>query len=104
MDSPLPVSAQDLLSLPQSFYPLFDVCHILLCVVAVRKEAGKAFAHAHPAAALLSCVVSSFAGSLLANPLMGEKTRVCLLRRFCRDATERERDLTDRCAVYRPSE
>ena len=68
----LPITAQELLALPKTFYPLFDLCHVLLCVLTVRKEAGKAFAHEHPAAALLSCVVSSFAGSLLANPLLGE--------------------------------
>ena len=69
----LPITAQELLALPKAFYPLFDLCHILLCVLTVRKEAGKAFAHSNPTSALLSCIVSSFAGSLLANPLMGEK-------------------------------
>jgi len=60
-------------SLPSSYYPLFDVCHILLCVLAVRKECGgRDFAFRHPTAALVSCMVSSFAGSLLCYPLLGK--------------------------------
>ncbi len=58
-------------SLPGLYYPLFDVCHILLCVLTVRKEAGRGFAFKHPTATLVSCLVSSFAGSLLVNPLLG---------------------------------
>jgi hypothetical protein len=60
-------------SLPGLYYPLFDVCHVLLCVLTVRKEAGRDFAFRHPTATLVSCVVSSFAGSLLVNPLVGKK-------------------------------
>ena len=54
------LTSESLLSLPKQFYPWFDVCHVLLCVLTVRKECGKRFARDHPAAALLSCVVSSF--------------------------------------------
>ncbi len=66
------LTADSLLHLPKQFYPWFDVCHILLCVLTVRKECQLKFAREHPAATLLSCIVSSFAGSLLANPLMGK--------------------------------
>ena len=66
------MTATELIALPKKFYPIFDVCHILLCVLTVRKEAGKSFGHAHPFATWLSCIVSSFAGSLLANPLLGK--------------------------------
>ena len=70
--SQLPVNGAELRSLPAKFYPLFDCCHIVLCVLAVRKEAGRKFGWNHPLATWLSCVVSSFAGSLLANPLLGK--------------------------------
>ncbi len=76
------MTAQGLLALPKQFYPVFDVCHILLCVLTVRKEAGKAFAHDHPAAALVSCLVSSFAGSLLANPLLGMPVIAIMIRTY----------------------
>lgn len=65
------LTASNVISWPKTFYPWFDVCHILLCVLTVRKEAGKQFAHDHPVATWVSCIISSFAGSLLANPLLG---------------------------------
>ena len=65
------LTANELLALPKKYYPLFDLCHILLCILTVRKEAGKEFAHRNPFSTWLSCIVSSFAGSLLCNPLLG---------------------------------
>ena len=63
--------AQQLKSLPQDYYPYFDFCHIILCVLAVRKEAGRNFAWSHPVSAWISCVVASFAGSIICGPLLG---------------------------------
>ncbi len=39
--SAIQLTADSLLSLPKLFYPWFDVCHILLCVLTVRKECGR---------------------------------------------------------------
>jgi len=64
--------AQQLKSLPQDYYPYFDFCHIILCVLAVRKEAGRNFAWSHPVSAWISCVVASFAGSIVCGPLLGK--------------------------------
>ena len=63
--------AQQLKTLPADYYPLFDICHIILCVLAVRKEAGRNFAWSHPVSAWISCVVASFAGSIVCGPLLG---------------------------------
>ena len=63
--------AQQLKSLPQDYYPYFDFCHIILCVLAVRKEAGRTFARDHPVSTWISCVVASFAGSIICGPLLG---------------------------------
>ena len=63
--------AQQLKTLPADYYPLFDICHIILCVLAVRKEAGRNFAWSHPVSAWISCVVASFAGSIICGPLLG---------------------------------
>lgn len=59
-------------NLPLDYFPVFDLCHIILCVLAVRKEAGKDFARRSPFSALLACLLSSFAGSLICNPLLGK--------------------------------
>ena len=59
-------------NLPTDYAPWFDVCHFILCVLAVRKEAGRGFAWSHPFSAWLSCVVASFAGSIVCNPLLGK--------------------------------
>jgi len=64
--------AQQLKSLPQDYYPYFDFCHIILCVLAVRKEAGRSFARDHPVSTWISCVVASFAGSIICGPLLGK--------------------------------
>ena len=58
-------------ALPQDYFPLFDVCHIILCVLSVRKEATREFAWKHPFSTWISCLVASFAGSIICNPLLG---------------------------------
>lgn len=63
--------ALQLKKLPEDYYPWFDICHIILCVLSVRKESGRSFAWNHPVAAWLSCIVASFAGSIICNPLLG---------------------------------
>ena len=65
--------ANQLKNLPQEYNPWFDLCHFVLCVLAVRKEAGRSFAWNHPIACWLSCVIASFAGSIVVNPLLGIK-------------------------------
>ena len=68
--------ANQLKSLPQDYYPWFDTCHVLLCVLAVRKEAGRGFAWTNPFSCWLSCIVASFAGSIICNPLLGNYQQV----------------------------
>lgn len=64
--------AAKLRALPGDSYPVFDVCHILLCCLAVRKETDREFAWNRPFAAWACCIISSFAGSLIVNPLLGK--------------------------------
>jgi len=71
MDTSKLLTAEGLIALPKQFYPYFDICHIILCVLSIRKEAGRASAIEKPSATLVSAAISSFAGSLLANPLLG---------------------------------
>ena len=52
--------------------PLFDLCHYLLAALAVRSEVGQARSRAQPLATWMATMSASFAGSLLANPLMGK--------------------------------
>ena len=52
--------------------PLFDVCHYLLAALAVRSEVGLARSKAQPLATWMATMSASFAGSLLANPLLGK--------------------------------
>jgi len=68
----LSVYAEKLRSLPGESYPLFDVCHIILCCLAVRKETGRDFAWDRPLVTWACCTIASFAGSLIANPLLGK--------------------------------
>ena len=68
----LTMLASTLKSLPQDYFPYFDICHITLCVLAVRKEAGREFAWRHPVSAWISCVIASFAGSIICGPLLGK--------------------------------
>ena len=73
MDSAqLTMLASTLKSLPQDYFPYFDICHITLCVLSVRKEAGREFAWKHPVSAWISCVIASFAGSIICGPLLGK--------------------------------
>lgn len=68
----LSMYAGKLRAFPGEFYPVFDVCHIVLCCLAVRKETGRDFAWDRPIVTWASCMISSFAGSLLVNPLLGK--------------------------------
>jgi len=68
----LAVYAGKLKSLPGESFPIFDVCHIILCCLAVRKETGRDFAWDRPVVTWASCMIASFAGSLIANPLLGK--------------------------------
>jgi len=64
--------AAKLQALPGDSYPAFDVCHIILCCLAVRKETGRDFAWDRPVGTWACCMIASFAGSLIANPLLGK--------------------------------
>lgn len=68
----LGVTADQLQSLPADFSPWFDVCHYILAALAVRKEVGLARSRSNPLATWLATMSASFAGSLLANPLLGQ--------------------------------
>lgn len=65
-------SAAELQALPGQWSPLFDVCHYLLAALAIRSEVGLARSKAKPLATWLATMSASFAGSLLANPLLGK--------------------------------
>ena len=67
----LGVTASELQALPGQFSPWFDLCHYTLAALAVRKEVGVSRARANPLATWLATMSASFAGSLLANPLLG---------------------------------
>jgi hypothetical protein len=70
--SSLASTSASLKALPAHAYPLFDACHVLLCVLSVRKDVGgRDFALKHPLAVWVACIVASFAGSILANPWLG---------------------------------
>nr|CAD2151434.1 unnamed protein product [Meloidogyne enterolobii]CAD2166622.1 unnamed protein product [Meloidogyne enterolobii] len=56
-------------------YPYFDAAHYILMVLAVRDDLGPnctAFSRRHPLSCWLSSMVVCFAGSFLANFLLGE--------------------------------
>jgi hypothetical protein len=56
-------------------YPYFDIAHYLLMVATVREELGTGsatFSRRHPLSCWLSSMVVCFAGSFLANFLLGE--------------------------------
>ena len=67
----LGVTASELQALPGQFSPWFDLCHYTLAALAVRKEVKVSRARANPLATWLATMSASFAGSLLANPLLG---------------------------------
>merc|ERR1719495_415811 len=66
------LSASTLQGLPGLTYPLFDLCHFTLAALAVRKEVGDKFSRSNPVATWLACMTASFAGSMIANPLLGK--------------------------------
>ena len=74
----LGVTASELEGLPGQLSPWFDLCHYTLAALAVRKEVGVTRARANPLATWLATMSASFAGSLLANPLLG-KFQTCAL-------------------------
>ena len=63
-------------SLPTTWPSLFNLCHFLLAALAVRKEVGFSFSRLHPLATWLATITAAFAGSLIANPLLGEKHNI----------------------------
>ena len=65
------ISSQ-LQSMPATWAPLFDICHFILAALAVRKEVGIPFSRSNPLATWLATMTASFAGSFIANPLLGE--------------------------------
>jgi len=65
------ISSQ-LQSMPATWYPLFDICHFILAALAVRKEVGIPFSRSNPLATWLATMTASFAGSFIANPLLGK--------------------------------
>eukprot|EP00092_Neocalanus_flemingeri_P015172 GFUD01016389.1.p1 GENE.GFUD01016389.1~~GFUD01016389.1.p1 ORF type:complete len:266 (+),score=54.72 GFUD01016389.1:46-843(+) len=70
--SSLGLSASQLQGLPSAWSPLFDICHFLLAALAVRKEVGVGFSRSNPLATWLATMTASFAGSMIANPLLGK--------------------------------
>merc|ERR1711862_548208 len=66
------LSASQLQSLPCAWSPLFDICHFILAALAVRKEVGVGFSRSNPLATWLATMTASFAGSMIANPLLGK--------------------------------
>jgi len=64
--------ADTLKSMPTDWAPWFDVCHFLLAALAVRKEVGLSFSRSNPLATWLATMTASFAGSMVANPLLGK--------------------------------
>lgn len=64
--------ADTLKTMPMDWAPWFDVCHFLLAALAVRKEVGVPFSRRNPLATWLATLTASFAGSMIANPLLGK--------------------------------
>jgi len=64
--------AEQLQALPANLFPLFDICHFLLAALAVRKEVGIPFSRSNPLATWIATLTASFAGSMVANPLLGK--------------------------------
>jgi len=59
-------------SLPTTWSSLFNLCHFLLAALTVRKEVGLSFSRLHPLATWVATITAAFAGSLIANPLLGK--------------------------------
>ena len=51
---------------------VFDLCYYTLASLSVRAEAGQSRRRHHPLATWVAAMSASFAGSLLANPLLGK--------------------------------
>jgi len=58
--------------MPANWSPWFDICHFLLAALAVRKEVGIPFSRSNPLATWIATLTASFAGSMIANPLLGK--------------------------------
>jgi len=66
------MSAAYLQALPTVWAPVFDICHFILAALAIRKEVGLPFSRSNPLATWLATMTASFAGSMIANPLLGK--------------------------------
>ena len=64
-------------SLPVTYGDVFNLCHMIVSVLSVRKDAGKQFGISNPVAAWASSIITVFAGSLVANPLLGKRRFFC---------------------------
>jgi len=56
-------------------FPYFDIAHCVICCLYAREDIGAGavgFSRKHPFSSWLSCMISVFAGGLLANLLLGE--------------------------------
>lgn len=76
------LSRLELSTLPVTYSLLFNVCHYLLASLAVRKEVGLSFTRSHPLATWLATMTASFAGSMIANPLLGKPILAALSSEF----------------------
>jgi len=65
-------AASTLKSLPGQHSLVFDLCYYVLASLSVRAEASQAGRRNHPLASWLAAMSASFAGSLIANPLLGK--------------------------------
>ena len=63
--------ASKLRALPLEYELAFTLSHMVICCLSVRKDATRSFGISNPAAAWASCMLTIFAGSLIANPLLG---------------------------------
>jgi len=76
------LSAAYLQSLPTAWAPVFDICHFILAALAVRKEVGLPFSRSNPLATWLATMTASFAGSMIANPLLGKPILAALSNEY----------------------
>jgi len=76
------ISRDELVALPSTFSLLFDSCHFLLAALAVRKEFGLGYSRSKPLATWLATMTASFAGSMIANPLLGKPILAALSSEF----------------------
>ena len=68
----LELTASSLQALPVQLSPWFDLCHYTLAALAVRKDVRVSRSRTNPLSTWLATMSASFAGSLLANPLLGQ--------------------------------